>query len=49
MASRLCSQDGVADAILITVEVHFHILAASSQLEEGLEYIPELPDPSHRG
>ena len=49
LASHLRSQDGVADAILITVQVHFHELAASSQLEEGLEYIPELPDPSHCG
>ena len=30
VTSRLYSQDGVADAILITVKVHFHILAASS-------------------
>ena len=48
-ASRLRSQDGVADAFLITVDVHFHKLAASSKLEEGPEDVSELPDPSHCG
>ena len=37
MSRSLCSQDDVTDAILITVEVHFSMLAASSKLEEGLE------------
>ena len=49
MSRSLCSQEDVTEAILITVEVHFSMLAASSKFEEGLEQLLELPDPSHPG